>query len=382
VVDACANIAGPYATMILAQLGADVIKLEPPQGDDARRYADQYGGHSIVHHLVGAGKRNVAIDVKTEDGLEAARRLIDSADVFVQSMRPGVAERLGLGHDDLKRTNANLLYYDISGYGTGSVGRSLPGYDPLVQAFSGIMDMTGHPGGPPTRCAPSVVDLGTGQWVALGIVAALMSRSQGQPVTSMETALVDTAFSLVGYQATSARITGKRPAKAGSGNPIAAPYQCYSAKDGWLLIAAPSQRLWRALVHALGREELAEDPRFQTVDSRSAHREALESELNDILETAETEEWIERLSAQGVPVGRVAGLEEAVVSDIAAERGTFVPSGDVPLVRLPLLVEGTHLPWSSSASATGEHTREVLHELGYSSSEVDGLVSAGCVVVP
>lgn len=382
VIDLCSNIAGPYATMILAQLGADVIKIEPPEGDDARRYANQVAGQSLVHHLMGAGKRSVVFDVKKADGLRVALQLIDTADVVIQSMRPGVAERIGLGREALTARNPYLLYYDISAYGPGDTGRRMPGYDPLVQAFSGIMDMTGHDGTPPTRCAPSVIDLGTGQWVAMGVLAATLAGARGAAPLAMQTALVDTAFSLVAYQATEAKMSGKRPARAGSGNPIAAPYQCFQASDGYLLIAAPSQRLWESLLKAIEAPALATEDRFATVDARSKHRAELEVELTRILAQHSVAHWIERIEAERVPVGRVSGLEEAVASPIADERGTFLPSRDVPLVRLPLLVDDQPLAWRRPSPDLGEHTHEVLSALGYEDNDVELLSSSGAVVIP
>lgn len=380
VVDFCANIAGPFGTMILAQLGADVITVEPPGGDDSRGYASQAAGISVVHRYVGAGKRGVVLNLKSPAGIEAALRLIGSADVVLQSMRPGVADRLGIGRDAALAQNPEVLYYDVNAFGAGPAGHGRPGYDPLVQAFSGIMEMTGHDGAPPARCAPSVVDLGTGQWVAMGVLGALLARANGQEVGSLETSLVDTAFSLVAYQATTARLTGERPRRAGSGNPIAAPYQCYQAADGYLLMAAPSQRLWEAATRALGAPELVDDERFATVADRAKNKDDLETAITALTLRAPVGEWIGRLSAEGVPAGMVLGLEEAVRTDIATERETFLDCDDVPLVRLPWLADGLPVPWSRPAPRLGQHTLEVLSELGYSAERLDELLACGAAV--
>lgn len=379
IADFCSNIAGPFGSMILAQLGADVIKVEPPTGDDARSFAERVGDVSIVHHYVGAGKRGMVIDLKAPEGVEVALALIKSCDVVLQSMRPGVADRLGIGRDAALAQNPDVLYYDVNAFGQGPFGITQPGYDPLVQAFSGIMEMTGHDGTAPARCAPSVIDLGTGQWVAMGVLAALLGREKGQSLPTMETALVDTAFSLVAYQATNALVTGERPRRAGSGNPIAAPYQCYEAADGYVLLAAPSQRLWERATVALGVPELVDDERFRTVSDRTANRDVLTGIIQGITRSAGVDEWIERFTAQNVPAGKVLGLEEAVRTEVVEERETFLESDGVPLVRLPWLQDGRPVPWRRPAPRLGEHTVEVLEELGYTREAINGLITNGAV---
>lgn len=382
ILDLSTNMAGPHATMILAQLGADVIKVEPLAGDDARYWPPHENGVGIVHRHMNAGKRGVAIDLGQEGGREAARRLAAGADVLLQSMRPGVAERVGIGEAAVRKANPDILYYALNAFGAGPAGRALPGYDPLVQAFSGIMRMTGHDGTPPARCAPSVIDLGTGQWIAMGVLAAMLGRHRGRPVRAMETALVDTAFSLVPYQATTALMTGRRPKRAGSGNPIAAPYQVYSARDGELMLAAPNQRLWERVVDVLGAPDLLGDPRFASVAERSQNNAELDMALTALLAARDVDDWVARFRAAGVPVTPVGGLEEAVRSDIAAERATFAELDSVPLVRLPWMVDGHTVPWSRPAPGLGEHTLEVLEEAGFSDAEVAELLRSGAALGP
>jgi crotonobetainyl-CoA:carnitine CoA-transferase CaiB-like acyl-CoA transferase len=368
IVDFSSNIAGPFATMILAQLGADVIKVESPEGDDSRFWS-VHAGVSLVHRYVNAGKRGVVLDLKTAEGLTTARQLCSSANVVLQSMRPGVAERLGIDAEALLKLNPDLLCYDLSGYGSGEEGQRLPGYDPLVQAYCGIMAMNGHDGDAPARCAPSVIDLGTGQWIAIGILAAIMSGQKGRRVARIETALVDTAFSLVAYQATGAKMTGQRPPKAGSGNPIAAPYSSFPASDGDLLIAAPSQRLWEKLAKALEAPELVADLRYLGPTERVANRVDLDADLSRILSTNTVDHWIARLRSEGVPVALVAGLEQAVEGPIARERGTFAELDGAPLVRLPWTVDGHPVPWTRPAPKLGEHTAEIMAELNQSDNK-------------
>lgn len=377
IVDLSSNIAGPWATMILAQLGADVIKVEPPNGDDARAWAMRADGKGLVHQQVNVGKRGMAIDLKSPDGLEILGRLAETADVFLQSMRPGVADRIGIGRDAVSKRNPRLPYYDLSGFGTGPSGRKMPGYDPLVQAFSGIVAMNGYDDVAPVRCAPSLIDFGTGQWIAMGIMAALMSGMRGDHVGHMETALIDTAFSVVPYQAIDAKLTGNRPPKAGSGNPVAAPYQCFSAADGDLMIAAPSQRLWEKLVRALDAPHLLIDPRFENVGSRARNPRDLEIALNTELGKNSVAHWITELTRTGIPAAEVSGLEQSVESAIAEERATFQETNAMPLVRLPWMIDGATISWQRPAPNLGEHTRDVLLEIGYAESEIKTLTAAG-----
>ena len=380
IVDFSTNMAGPYATMILAQLGADVVKVEAPAGDDARAWAPEVNGASVVHRHMNAGKRGVVLDLGTTAGREAALVLAARSDVLLQSMRPGVADRIGIGEDAVRSANPNILYYALSAFGAGPVGRDLPGYDPLVQAFSGIMRMNGHDGAPPVRCAPSVIDLGTGQWIAMGVLAAMLAKQRGQPIRAMETALVDTAFSLVAYQATTARMTGQRPKRAGSGNPIAAPYEVYPARDGDLMIAAPNQRLWERVAQALGISELISDTRFLTVADRSRNNDALTAKLTSALAGEGVAVWVERLQAAGVPVTPVAGLEQAVLADATTERRIFAELDGVPHVRLPWIADGEPVPWARRAPRLGEHTIEVLRECGFDHAAIDTMLRTGAAV--
>jgi len=380
ILDFSTNMAGPFATMILAQLGADVVKVEAPVGDDARAWAPEIDGASVVHRHMNAGKRGIVLDLGTIAGREAALVLAGGADVLLQSMRPGVADRIGIGEDAVRSANPDILYYALSAFGAGPVGRDLPGYDPLVQAFSGIMRMNGHDGAPPVRCAPSVIDLGTGQWIAMGVLAAMLAKQRGQPIRSMETALVDTAFSLVPYQATTARMTGKRPRRAGSGNPIASPYEVYPARDGDLMIAAPNQRLWERVAQVLGISELISDLRFRTVADRSRNNDALTAEMTRALAGEGVAVWVERLQGAGVPVTPVAGLEQAVLADATTERRIFAELDGVPHVRLPWIADGEPVPWARRAPRLGEHTIEVLRECGFDHAAIDAMLRTGAAV--
>ena len=380
IVDFSTNMAGPYATMILAQLGADIIKVEAPAGDDARAWAPEVDGASVVHRHMNAGKRGIVLDLGTPGGREAALAIAERSDVLLQSMRPGVADRIGIGEDAVRAVNPGILYYALNAFGAGPVGRDLPGYDPLVQAFTGIMRMNGHDGAPPVRCAPSVIDLGTGQWIAMGVLAAMLAKGRGQPVRTMETALVDTAFSLVAYQATTAKMTGQRPKRAGSGNPIAAPYEVYPARDGDLMIAAPNQRLWERVAEVLGISAMVADPRFKTAADRSRNNSELTVAITAALAGEDVAVWVERLKAAGVPVTPVAGLEQAVLAEATVERRTFADLDGVPHVRLPWIADGEPIHLARPAPRLGEHTIEVLRESGLDQAAINAMLRDGAAV--
>ena len=384
ILDFSTNMAGPFATMILAQLGADVVKVESPAGDDARYWPPQVDDAGIVHRHMNAGKRGIVLDLGSTAGREAALKLAARSDVLLQSMRPGVAERIGIGEKAVRAANPDILYYALNAFGAGPVGRNLPGYDPLVQAFSGIMRMNGHDGAPPVRCAPSVVDLGTGQWIAMGVLACVLAKQRGQPIRTMETALIDTAFNLVSYQATAALMTGQRPKRAGSGNPIAAPYEVYSARNGDLMIAAPNQRLWERVATVLGAPGLIEDSRFKTVTDRSENNAALTAEITRRLKLEDIDLWVDRFRAAGVPVTPVAGLEQSVLAEATAERCTFAELDGVPHVRLPWIADGVPVTLARRAPGLGEHTVEVLREADFDEDAIEAMLreSAALAVAP
>ncbi|HMK81458.1 MAG TPA: CoA transferase [Xanthobacteraceae bacterium] len=377
IVDFSTNMAGPFATMILAQLGADVIKVETASGDDARAWPPIVDGQGITHRHMNAGKRGIVLDLKVAEGQAVALDLVACSHVLLQSMRPGTADRIGIGEAAVRAVNPDILYYALSAFGDGPTGRGMPGYDPLVQAYSGVMAMNGHEGSPPARCAPSLIDLGTGQWIAMGILAATLAAARGVAVRAMDTALFDTALSVVPYQAASAKRTGQRPPRAGSGNPIAAPYQCYLAVDGDVMIAAPSERLWLKLIAVLGAPQLAQEARFRTVADRAANNAELTAALSAILATETVQHWVDKLTAAGVPATKVQGLHESVSGAIACERRSFLDNDGLSLVRLPWLVDGAPLGWSGPAPRLGEHTIEVLRELGYGEQRIESLLGSG-----
>jgi crotonobetainyl-CoA:carnitine CoA-transferase CaiB-like acyl-CoA transferase len=383
VLDLSSNIAGPFATLTLARLGARVIKVERPTGDPSRQWAPMVNGMSLVFDALNRGKESVVIDIAVPEGRKLVGQLIKRSDVLVHNFTPKVASKLKLSEEQVQEANPDIIYTTVGAFGSGEVGARLPGYDGVAQAFAGIMEMTGAPGSPPTRCAPAVVDMGTGQWVVIGVLAALMSKQRGEKVSTLETTLVDTAVGLVPYQATEALLTGQRPPKYGTGSPLGAPHEVFPTEDRSIFIGAPSENLWRALVGAMDAPELLDDPLFRTGADRLNNLEALRDALVARLARRPASEWRDRLVEAGVPTAEVLGLEETVVHPIAKERTWFEePNDGPPHVRMPILADGQAVSASRGAPRLGQHTSAIVGELGVGHDALIDLVDRGVLVTP
>src|SRR5205823_6363839 len=310
VVDLTSSLAGPTCTQILAALGADVVKVEHPQrGDEARAWGPRFWeGGSVMFFAANASKRSLALDVKDERGKEVLLRLIDRADVFVQSLRAGTAERLGLGTDELRARNPRLVYCSIGAFGRRGPLAGQPGYDPLMQAFAGIVSLTGEPDRPGVRVGASLVDIGTGVWAALGVVAALLERAQTGRGREVDVALFETALSLVGYQLTEALRSGVASGRFGTAFPLIVPYEVFPTADGELMISAANDRLFARLCQEIGRPEQADDPRFRTNPDRVAHRDELIPLVRAELARHPFAHWLDALG--DIPVAPVQDLAQ------------------------------------------------------------------------
>ena len=375
VVEIGANIAGPLAAMILGDLGADVVKIETPgTGDDTRLLAPMVDGESTVFRSFNRSKRSVALDLRRDGGRAAALRLAQRADVVIQNLRPGVVERLGVGFDAVAAGNDRVVYCSISAFGPGELGAAMPGYDALVQAYAGIMASTGHPGddggGGPVRVSSSLVDISTGVWAGLGILAALIRRPGLPGPQYIEPALLDSAFALMGHQVTSSLLTGEVPERLGSASPSFSPYPAYRVADDWVFVAAGSNRLFVKLCDLLGCPELATDERFAAPADRIAHREVLNKELQGRFQTATVGEWVARLSPAGIPVCPVHDLPHALASPVTAERGLLVDG----FLRLPVDTgaRGPFVP----PPPLGAHGPAVLAEVGFTAEEIEALLAS------
>jgi crotonobetainyl-CoA:carnitine CoA-transferase CaiB-like acyl-CoA transferase len=374
VVDVTTSYAGPTCTQLLGALGADVIKIEPPSGDEARWWGPPFAGDlGTLFVAVNSGKRSVALDLRR--GTEALLRLIDRADVFVQSLRPGLADELGLGADALRARKHELVHCTISSYGRVGPKQELPGYDPLLQAAGGIISVTGEPGRDGVRVGVSLIDHATGMYAALAILGAVHAGGG----RTLDVSLWETALSFVSYHLIGNIETGAVPTPQGTAFHAIAPYQVFAAGDGGLMITAANDGLFRRLVEAIGLPELADDPRFRTNPDRVSNRAALVEALESRLRQEQRAVWLERLAAVGVPAAPVQDIGE-VASDPQTEAvGILRQLGPYTTLGPALSADGERPEYRSPPPALGAHTAEVLAEAGYSGEELEAMAEAGII---
>ena len=388
VLDCTQIMAGPFCTLLLADMGADVIKIERPEGgDDIRHTGPFIDGWSAPFLGVNRNKRSVALDLRSEAGREVFKKLLGGADVMVQNFRPGTLQRMGLAYSDLKPLRPELIYCSISGFGNTGPYSHRSGFDLVAQGMSGLMSFTGMPDGPPVKVGVPITDLNAGMYSAYGILTAYIHRlktGQGQEV---DASLIESGIAYTFWESASYFNTGQVPGPLGSAHRLSAPYQALRTADGYMNLGAANQRTWEAFCRAVGLEELLTDERFTTNTDRKARETELASLLEGTLVTQSTSYWVDLLEEAGVPAGPIYDLDQMYNDPHVRARNMVVELEDPHLgtikhIGVPVKLSETPGSIRHRAPDLGEHSREVLLEAGYTSSQVENLVEHGVIRVP
>jgi crotonobetainyl-CoA:carnitine CoA-transferase CaiB-like acyl-CoA transferase len=379
-------MSAPTCGMLLADMGADVIKVEKlPGGDDARGYREpQVNGVSAPFLMMNRNKRGLAVDLKDARGRAVLLRLAGSADVLLENFRRGTLERLGLGYDVLARENPALIYCAVTGYGLSGPLADKGGFDLIAQGFAGLMAITGEPGGPPVKCGPPVADINAGILATVGILAAYAHKQKTGEGQIVDTSLFEAALQQTYWHAAVHFATGESPGPTGSAHVLTAPYQAYQARDGWINIGGANQANWERIADVLGHSEWRNDPRFATNAARMRHRDELTTLIETELGTRTKAEWLAAFDAAGVPAGPVHTLGEALAHPQTHSRGMVVElahaqAGATRALGCPIRFSRTSTAITRAAPRLGEHTREILVEHGYTDAEIAALVADGVV---
>jgi len=386
VIDLSRVLAGPHCAQMLADLGAEVIKVEAPEGDENRQWGPKAAnGVSCNFNSVNRGKKGITLNLRTDGAQRVLRGLIAQADVVIHSFLPDSAQRLGLDYDTVKAIRPDVVFCTINGYGAKGPLYNRPGYDVMVQAFSGIMSTTGYPDGPPVRVGPSAVDMATGIVAFGGVMTALYKRRNGEGGSWVRASLLETALSLIGYQAVLALQAGVVPKPEGTGLAVMAPYQAFRASDGWLLAGAPNDPAWRRFAGVIGRPELADDPRFLTNLDRIANKPALLAEIEPSFGSATVAEWVARFDKAGVACGPVQTIDQVIThpqvlaNDMVVEVANRDGTTQKVLGR-PFKLTGSDTVAPVGAPDLGQDTDLVLRDiLGLDQDTIAALRAEGAV---
>ncbi|MEC9345963.1 MAG: CoA transferase [Pseudomonadota bacterium] len=359
------NVAGPFAGSILAELGATLVKVERPEGDDARAWGPPFAhdGTATIFHALNRNKRSITVDLKDPARVAALKQKIAAeADVVVQNMRPGAMSRLGLDGPALTALNPRLVYCNLHAFGASGPMKDRPGYDALMQAFGGIMSVTGEEGRPPVRCGISVIDMGTGMWCAIGILSALFRRGITGRGGIVDAALFETAVQWMTFYSTDYQVTGNVPVRHGSGVRGIAPYEAFECADGYLIVAASNDRLFAKLADALGRPDWKTDPKFATNPARDANRIELKTTLTGMFMAEPRAHWQAILDAAGVPNAPTQTVDEVLAHPQTAASGMMqrLPGYPLGLIGLPLAFDGERPGLRSRAPDLGADTDAIL----------------------
>ncbi len=380
-------MAGPVCGLMLADMGADVIKVEKPDGDDSRRFVPpQIEGESAAYMMMNRNKRGIALNLKDPQAKEALHRLLESADVVIENYRMGTMERLGLGYDSLRKINPRLIYCEISGFGRTGPYAQRGGFDLIAQGMSGLMSITGEgPGRPPVKTGAPVSDITAGILGAMGVSAAYARALQTGLGQKVDTSLFEAGITQTYWQSAIAFATGVAPGPMGSAHPLNGPYQAFQTADGWINIGAANQRNWLRFLEVIGAPELNDDPRFASNYDRMQHLEVLAEVLTTYLRKQPTAVWLERMEAAGLPAGPVLDILQMHADPQAQAREMIVDvahpvAGQVKTLGHPIKFSDTPAAITRAAPTLGQHSREVLLEAGYQADEIAQMIASGAVI--
>jgi crotonobetainyl-CoA:carnitine CoA-transferase CaiB-like acyl-CoA transferase len=386
VLDLTRVLAGPFCSMMLGDMGAEVIKVEEPErGDDTRSWPPFLNGEATYFLAVNRSKKSLTVNLKAPDGQAILRKLVAKSDVVLENFRPGTMDRLGLGYAALARINRRLIYCAISGFGESGPEASRPGYDLVIQGESGLMDLTGSPDGPPTKFGTSIADLMAGAMGAHAVTLAVLARAGTGRGQKVEVAMLDVMAALLTYHAGSYFATKTVPTRRGNAHPSIVPYEVFRAADAYLTIGVANTSLWERFCAALERPELARDPLYDTEAKRVANRERLIPILNDIFSARSAADWLARLDKAGVPAGRIKTVDEVCESAHLRARDMIVDlphptAGTVRTMGVPIRLHGTPGVADIPPPTLGQHTEQILTGLlGYRRTDVARLREAGIV---
>ena len=384
VIDASQILAGPYCTMLLADMGADVIKVEKPTGgDDTRRMGPPFiNGESAAFLAMNRNKRSIVLNLKSDEGVTAIKRLLSDADVFIENYRAGAMDRAGLGYDALSKINPALIYCSISGFGRTGPYSQRAGFDLVAQGMSGVMSFTGIPNSPPVKVGVPMADLNAGLYAAYGILTAYINRLKTGAGQYLEVSILEAAIAYTVWESSSYWATGNTPGPLGSAHRLSAPYQALRTRDGYINLGAPNQSNWERLCQAIGRADLLDQPQYSDNAGRLTNQTQLESDLEQTFAQHSTDHWMEVLNQAGVPCGPIYDMQQVWDDPHVASREMRVDlehpaAGTVPNIGLAAKLYGSPGSIRTAAPQLGQHTREVLADAGYSDAEIDRMFSDG-----
>ena len=386
IIDLSRVVAGPFCTMSLADMGADVVKLEEPgRGDESRAFGPPFhGGESPYFLSINRNKRSCTVNLKHEAGQAILRRLLQDADVLIENFRPGAMARLGFDYDAVAAAHPRLVYCSISGFGDSGPDAARPGYDLIVQGEAGLMGVTGEADGPPTRVGTSIADLASGLMAAQGILLALYARESTGRGQHVRVAMLDAVASLLTYNTGIYFASGESPTRRGNDHPSVAPYQTLRARDGWINLGVANDSLWARYCGAIERPDLRDDPRFATAPARVEHRQVLIPIIEALTAARTVREWMDLLGAAGVPCGRIRNVAEVCTNPQLVERGKVVErphptAGAVRMIGQPIELSDTPARIETAPPLLGEQTDAVLREAGYTETQILAFRANGAV---